>query len=112
MNKEKGNYSHHFGVKRLTHTFCTGCAFVLSTVPSLPTYAAAKHAAQAQAVTQERTIDGGVTDEAGEPVIGASIIVKGTGMGTVTDVNGHFRLKVDEKTTLVISYLSPLKKVD
>lgn len=54
----------------------------------------------------QRTITGTVTDEAsGEPLIGANILVKETGRGTITDFDGTYSLEVsaDEKT-LVFSY--------
>jgi TonB-linked SusC/RagA family outer membrane protein len=57
---------------------------------------------------QKRTITGKVTDEAGEPVIGANIIEKGTTNGTVTDVDGNFSLQVAENAVLQISYIGYL----
>ena len=58
------------------------------------------------------TVSGTVTDEAGEPLIGASVIVKGnSSLGTVTDFDGNFQLKVpSEQTTLVISYVGMTSK--
>lgn len=53
----------------------------------------------------EQTITGTVTDQAGEPLIGATIQVKGTSAGTVTDFDGKYSLTVpDDATTLVVSY--------
>ena len=37
----------------------------------------------------QRIVKGTVTDETGEPLIGASILIKGTGHGAVTDMNGR-----------------------
>ncbi|MDR2969216.1 MAG: SusC/RagA family TonB-linked outer membrane protein [Tannerellaceae bacterium] len=56
---------------------------------------------------QERPVTGKITDSLGEPVIGASVVVKGsTNMGTITNVDGMFTLNnLAEGTTLVISYL-------
>lgn len=56
----------------------------------------------AVAQTQVR---GTVVDEAGEPVIGATIQVKGTSQGTVTDIDGNFNLSAPAGGTLVISYV-------
>ena len=58
------------------------------------------------------TVSGTVSDEAGEPLIGASVIVKGnSSLGTVTDFDGNFQLKVpSEQTTLVISYVGMTSK--
>ena len=52
-----------------------------------------------------RTLHGTVTDDKGEPVIGASIRVKGTGMGTVTDAQGTYTLQAPENAVLEVSSL-------
>lgn len=57
---------------------------------------------------QGRTITGRVTDENGEPVIGANIIEKGTTNGTVTDIDGSFSLQVEENAVLHVSYIGYL----
>ena len=59
------------------------------------------------AVQQSRTVRGTVSDAAG-PVIGASVIEKGTSNGTVTDLDGNFSLNVQPGATLVISYIGYL----
>lgn len=58
-------------------------------------------------VTQqnERTIKGVVKDASGETVIGANVSVIGTTIGTVTDVEGNFSLKVPAGATLKISFI-------
>ena len=59
----------------------------------------------ASGFAQSITIQGNVTDTNGEAIIGASVVVKGTQNGTVTDIDGNFQLtKVDGKK-LVISYI-------
>lgn len=56
--------------------------------------------------SQDNTITGNVKDEAGEPLPGASVVVKGTNNGTQTDFDGNFSLKnVDGEATLVFYYL-------
>ncbi|MCL1943781.1 MAG: TonB-dependent receptor [Candidatus Azobacteroides sp.] len=51
-------------------------------------------------------ISGTVTDTSGEPVVGATVAVKGTTVGTVTDINGKFSLKMPGNAgVLVFSYL-------
>ena len=56
--------------------------------------------------TGERTITGQVTDDAKETLIGASIIVKGTTLGTVTDFDGNYSLTVPaDATELIFSYV-------
>ncbi len=52
----------------------------------------------------EKTISGKITDENNEPLPGVNVVVKNTTIGTVTDVEGNYRLNVsDDVTTLVIS---------
>jgi uncharacterized alpha/beta hydrolase family protein len=50
-------------------------------------------------------ITGKVSDASGEPIIGASVIVKGTTNGTITDFDGNFSLNAPAKSTLEISYV-------
>ena len=55
---------------------------------------------------QPRTITGTVTQENGDPIIGATIIVKGTTIGTITDVDGQFQLEIpDDAEVLQISFV-------
>lgn len=51
------------------------------------------------------TVRGNVIDEQGEPIIGASVQVKGTTTGTITDINGEFSLPTETGKILVISYI-------
>ncbi|HNG90634.1 MAG TPA: carboxypeptidase-like regulatory domain-containing protein, partial [Saprospiraceae bacterium] len=53
----------------------------------------------------QRTVTGMVKDDQGQPLIGATVLVKGTNTGAVTDINGNFSVKVaNESDVLVISY--------
>ncbi len=53
----------------------------------------------------QRSITGTVSDNQGEPLIGASVLVKGTTTGTVTDFDGNYTVQMpDGATTLVFSY--------
>ena len=54
---------------------------------------------------RKKTISGNVTDDKGEPVIGANIVEKGTTNGTITDMDGNFELNVADNATLIISYI-------
>ena len=53
----------------------------------------------------QSTIKGTVSDELGEPVIGASVKVQGTNDGTITDIDGNFSVKAASNATLTISYV-------
>ena len=57
------------------------------------------------ALAQKITVQGTVVDGTGEPLIGASVIPQGTTAGAATDLDGKFRLTVDSKATLVVSYV-------
>ena len=56
-------------------------------------------------VYAQTQISGTVVDATGEAIIGATIMEKGTSNGTITDFDGNFTIKVNEGTTLVISYI-------
>ena len=51
------------------------------------------------------TITGSVKDGMGEPLVGASVVQKGTSNGTITDLDGNFKLQVPAGVTLVFSYI-------
>ena len=53
----------------------------------------------------QQRVTGKVSDTTGEPIIGASVIVKGTTNGTVTNVNGDFTLNAQPGATLEISFV-------
>ena len=61
----------------------------------------------AQQVTQQqKTVTGTIKDATGEALIGASVIVKNQpGLGTISDVDGHFSIKANNYDVLVISYV-------
>lgn len=53
-----------------------------------------------------KTITGKIIDEKGEPVIGASIVIKGTSHGTITNLDGEYTLAdVPENSTITISFV-------
>lgn len=52
------------------------------------------------------TVSGVVTDETDQPMIGAGVMQKGTGNGTVTDIDGKFTLVVPSDAVLVFNYIS------
>ena len=53
----------------------------------------------------KRNISGRVVDEKGEPIIGASVMVKGAKTGTITDLDGNFSVQGKAGQTLSISYV-------
>lgn len=57
------------------------------------------------AFAQNASVQGTIVDENGEPVIGASVFIKGTKTGAVTDIDGKFSLKSSAGKTLVITYV-------
>ncbi|MFL5787007.1 MAG: TonB-dependent receptor plug domain-containing protein, partial [Flavisolibacter sp.] len=58
-----------------------------------------------QAYSQNRTVSGRVTDESGKPVSNASVVVKGTSIGTTTNENGNYSVIVPPRAnTIVITY--------
>ena len=67
-----------------------------------PAYASGDTAPQA--VQQSKSVSGTVVGADG-PVIGATVLEKGTSNGTVTDIDGNFSLNVQPGATLVISYV-------
>lgn len=74
----------------------------------LPISAATPPTAKAAATVAQddgKTVGGTVLDENGEPVIGATVSVKGTNLVTVTDIDGRFELKVPNGSILSVSYL-------
>src|SRR5690606_7224941 len=73
----------------------------LRTVPKLSTKALSK-AIDLIAFS----VEGTVTDQDGEPLIGVNIQVKGSNNGTATDLEGRFTLEdIDEQAVLVVSYI-------
>lgn len=58
-----------------------------------------------QSTQQAKTITGKVVDVAGEPIIGASVLVKGSSTGSVTDIDGKFSVEAPVGSTLVVSFV-------
>ena len=54
---------------------------------------------------QNKKISGKVIDEKHQPVLGASVVVKGTTKGTTTDFDGNFTIEVPAKATLSVSFI-------
>ncbi len=58
----------------------------------------------------KKQISGVVTDENGEPIIGANVMEKGTTNGTVTDINGNYIISVSDDAVLIVSYIGYLSQ--
>lgn len=58
----------------------------------------------------QSTVTGTVTDQAGEPLIGASVMVPGTTVGTSTDVDGNFKINVAQGKKIRVSYVGYVTK--
>lgn len=67
--------------------------------------ASATRGMNGQQSRNETKVTGTVFDNLGEPIIGATVKVKGTKTATVTDLDGHFNLSAAPGSTLVVSYL-------
>ncbi len=76
---------------------------------TMQAYAAGGGNSPVPAVQQSKKITGTVVDSQG-PIIGASVVVKGTSNGIATDFDGNFTLNVNQGQTLVISYIGYLTK--
>ena len=57
------------------------------------------------ALAQQQMIKGQVVDDKGETIIGATVMVKGSKDGTLTDIDGNFSIKCVKGSTLKFSYI-------
>lgn len=76
----------------------------LALIPFGSSFATANDNANITNNTQQQVVTGTVEDSEG-PIIGASVMVKGTQTGTITDINGHFSINAPKGSILVISYI-------
>jgi hypothetical protein len=56
-------------------------------------------------IFSQKNISGSIVDSNNEPLIGANVVVKGTTIGIITDVNGFYSIYTDYGETLVFSYI-------
>src|SRR5690554_4627201 len=61
-------------------------------------------------LSQNIEVTGRVIDEVSNPIIGASVLEKGTTNGTVSDIDGNFTLSVEKNSILSISYIGYLTR--
>lgn len=81
------------------------CSFLLGNSNAMATQSTSAHSLEVSEQLQTLTINGVVMDANAEPVIGASVVEKGTSNGSITDINGKFSLNVKPGATLRISYV-------
>lgn len=90
----------------------TGNPSISNVKPELPvyylmfnnTYAPPRPASAYGPVSGERLVRGTIVDqESGEPLIGATLLIKGTSIGTVTDVNGQYELLVPAGSSILLA---------
>lgn len=79
--------------------FPAGRADCFAGVPS----ATASNSASTVIQTKKLTVTGTVVDSKGEPLVGVSVIEKGTMNGVITDSKGHFSISVEYGATLSVS---------
>ena len=96
----KDNSSKRNNKALIALLFCAGCVSLYPS-PAL----AGELGMEVQVVQQKQVVFGVVKDAAGEPVIGASVVEKGTTNGTITGIDGDFSLTVSPGVNLVISYI-------
>lgn len=85
-----------------------GSAFITLLGTSQMAFAGTSATTGVKSVTdtqQSSTVSGTVVDKNGEPLIGASVVIKGASTGTITDLDGKFSLKVSGPVTLEVSYV-------
>lgn len=97
-SQKRGIFSYKFLVTLTFATFLTGNGMVMAHQAAPVDGLDGMYTQQ-----QSRTVTGVVTDVSGDPVIGASIMEKGTVNGTITDIDGRFSLHVSENAVLVIT---------
>lgn len=110
-------YNNHVNVDRTTsiHAKDESVAKVLSIIlegTDIKYELAGEHiiltngnAKTASAIVQKKTIKGKVIDAQGEAIIGANVRIKGTSIGTITDIDGNFTLEVTPNSVIEISYI-------
>ena len=64
-----------------------------------------KEGVEKTSVRGDMKVEGFVQDKDGEPIVGATVLIEGTNMGTVTDVDGRFVMSASKEDKLVVSYI-------
>lgn len=94
--------------RNLTRTFLLGLAFLAlphSNVIASQSKEAGTHFSSTQVNSKEITVTGLLTDEFGDPIAGATIQVKGTTNGVISDIDGKYQIKTKEGEILIFSFI-------
>ena len=99
-------------IQHLGKTVCFLCAAMILGTAAVSMSAAPLSGASASVSGQDEvSVSGTVTDEQGEPLIGASVLIKGTTVGSITDLDGKFSIKIPVSgADLEISYIGYITK--
>ena len=81
------------------------CALFINNDNATAASTVSSHSSTVAEQLQSQNITGRITDSNGEPIIGASVIEAGTTNGTITDLDGNFKLNVKPGSTLKISFV-------
>lgn len=93
---------------RIQRGFCLAATFIAMGLPATATFASTltAQATSFENTQQTKVVKGTVLDKANEPIIGATVLVKGTTTGVITDFNGNFSIDVPAGSqTLSVSYI-------
>ena len=97
------NFKYNVIMKNLFNPI--GFTMLAGLLASIPIYAVEVESMENVSVTQQqKKLTGRVTDSLG-PVVGASVAIKGTTSGTITDMDGNFTLDVQVGDEISISYI-------
>ena len=86
----------------VTNTLLLVLLLASAKTTAMPTTASTK---AVSTLTIEKSVSGIVTDGKGEALVGVSVVVKGTGKGALTDVNGNYKVNVEKTDVLVFSFV-------
>ena len=95
-----------FVVAALSAIAFTEMSPVLAVANPVPPYQSVKQSPKhVDRILQQKHASGIITDNSGNPLIGASVLIKGTNIGIITDIEGKFELDARSGSTLIISYI-------
>ena len=87
---------------RLSGLFFLFCCLILQANTG---YSADRNENETNLISQQSMITGTVTDEDGQPLIGATVLLKNSNIGVITDLNGRFSIEAKQGDILVFSFV-------